>query len=72
MVCAFSGKHASKSVFLQELNAIQAGVQMALMEGISKLEVASDSMRVIKAINKKEAPPWDGLDQYSSEMCGTW
>ncbi|KAF5183221.1 hypothetical protein FRX31_027194 [Thalictrum thalictroides] len=38
------------------------------MEGISKIEVASDSLRKIKAINKSEAPPW----QFQNQLREVW
>ncbi|KAF5187308.1 Ribonuclease h domain [Thalictrum thalictroides] len=65
---AYMGRDTTASVFQQELNAVHRCLQLAAMEGISKIEVASDSLRVVKAINKLEAPPW----QFQNQLREVW
>ncbi|KAF5207966.1 hypothetical protein FRX31_002445, partial [Thalictrum thalictroides] len=63
VVCAYSGKGLSSSVYQQELNAVHKGIQLAKDQGFSKIEIASDSLGVIRTINRMEDPPWDCQDQ---------
>ncbi|KAF5202092.1 Ribonuclease h-like superfamily protein [Thalictrum thalictroides] len=63
VVCAYSGRGFSSSVYQQELNAVHKGIQLAKDQGFTKIEVASDSLGVIRTMNKMEEPPWDCQDQ---------
>ncbi|KAF5188140.1 hypothetical protein FRX31_022276 [Thalictrum thalictroides] len=51
------------AVVLEELLAVLRGIQLAQKLGVKRIEVASDSLRVIRTINKQEEPPWDCMDQ---------
>ncbi|KAF5192627.1 hypothetical protein FRX31_017786, partial [Thalictrum thalictroides] len=48
---------------VQELLAVLRGIQLAQKLGVKRIEVASDSLRVIRTINKHEESPWGCMDQ---------
>ncbi|KAF5200327.1 hypothetical protein FRX31_010084 [Thalictrum thalictroides] len=55
-------------VFQQELNAVHQGLLLARKLSVRQIEVASDSLRVIKVVNRIEAPPWD----YQNQLHEIW
>ncbi|KAF5206077.1 hypothetical protein FRX31_004334 [Thalictrum thalictroides] len=56
--CLFSGGSSVRSVITQELLAIWHGIKGAKELGFEKIEVTSDSLRVVHLLQQKEAPPW--------------
>ncbi|KAF5194529.1 hypothetical protein FRX31_015884 [Thalictrum thalictroides] len=63
VLCAFTGSDSSSFVFQQKLLAVLRGIQLAQKLGVKRIEIASDSLRVIRTINQQEESPWDCMDQ---------
>ncbi|KAF5183300.1 hypothetical protein FRX31_027113, partial [Thalictrum thalictroides] len=68
VISVFIGRDKEDSMFQHELNAVHKGLQIASQQGITRKELASDSLRVIKAINKMEVAPW----QYQNQLRDVW